>query len=135
MTPTITETPALPKKKVRRVRSKEGLSKEIERQLLENAPEMLQKKWEALGVALGKGERWAVELIARQFEGDRGPGGVNIVSNTLNLAAAEQSTNVRSLEAIVRQMEARDELKKLLPAPTPIRKSPDLDELILDGDA
>ncbi len=101
--------------------------------MLENAPEMLQKKWEALGVALGKGERWAVELIARQFEGDRGPGGVNIISNTLNVAAAEQAAGARSLESIILKLEARDQFKAIAEA-TPIRKGPGLEELILDGD-
>ncbi len=144
MTPTETVAPASsgvkasevkPKpKKIRKVRNKEALAKEIDRQLLENAPEMLRQKWEALGIALGKGERWAVELIARQFEGDRGPGGVNIVSQTLNIAAAEQGNNARSLESIVRRLEAKDQFKAL-PEPTPIRVGrPDLDESVLDGD-
>jgi hypothetical protein len=91
-----------------------------------------------LGKALDKGERWAVELIARQFEGDRGPGGVNIVSQTLNIAAAEQqAAGARSLESIILKLEARDQFKSL-PAPTEIRRGPrpDLDAPeIIDAEA
>ncbi len=132
MTPTETVAPPIKKPRTRRVKTKEALAAEIERQLLEQAPEMLRKKWEALGIALGKGERWAVELIARQFEGDRGPGGVNIISNTLNVAAAaEAASGARSLESIVRRLEAKDQFKAL-PAPTEIRRAtrPDLDEIV-----
>ncbi len=131
----MTPTEAAPVKKARKVRSKEKLAAEIDRQLLEQAPEMLQKKWVALGKALDKGERWAVELIARQFEGDRGPGGINIVSQTLNVAAAEQATAARSLESIILKLEARDQFKAL-PAPTEIRRAtrPDLDTEIIDAE-
>ncbi len=127
------EAPKKRKYKARRV-TKKTLSKEIERQMLENTPEILKKKWRALGIALDKGEKWAVELVARQFEGDRGPGAVNIVSNTLNVTnEQQQAPGTRSLESVVRMLEAKDGLAKALPQPTEIRRiSPDLP--ILDAE-
>ncbi len=122
-------------KKTRKKRvTKANASKEVERQMLENMPEMLRKKWIALGKALDSGEKWAVELIARQFEGDRGPGAVNIVSNTLNMTNGEQNTAGRSFESIIRKLEARDQIK-ILPQPTEIRRvDPDSDLPILDAE-
>ncbi len=127
------EAPKKRKYKARRV-TKKTLSKEIERQMLENTPEILKKKWKALGLALDRGEKWAVELVARQFEGDRGPGAVNIVSNTLNVTnEQQQAPGTRSLESVVRMLEAKDGLAKALPQPTEIRRmSPDLP--ILDAE-
>ncbi len=127
------EAPKKRKYKARRV-TKKTLSKEIERQMLENTPEILKKKWKALGLALDRGEKWAVELVARQFEGDRGPGAVNIVSNTLNVTNEQQQPpGTRSLESVVRMLEAKDGLVKALPQPTEIRRiSPDLP--ILDAE-
>ncbi len=120
------EAPKKRKYKARRV-TKKTLSKEIERQMLENTPEILKKKWKALGLALDRGEKWAVELVARQFEGDRGPGAVNIVSNTLNVTnEQQQAPGTRSLESIIRRCEAKDNLR-MLPEATPIRVGPIFD--------
>ncbi len=116
------EAPKKRKYKKRRI-TKKNLSNEIERQMLENTSEILKKKWIALGLALDKGEKWAVELVARQFEGDRGPGAVNIVSNTLNVTNEQQTPGTRSLESIIRRCEAKDTLRAL-PEPTPIRVGP-----------
>ena len=116
------EAPTAKSKKTRKKRvSKSSLAKEIERQMLDNSQEILKKKWIALGKALDDGEKWAVELVARQFEGDRGPGAINIVSNTLNVANADEGQAARSLESIVFKLEAKDSLKAL-PKPTEIRQ-------------
>lgn len=124
-----TQTPPPAPKKRRRRLTKANLAQEVERQMLEAAPEILQKKWAAVKVALDKGERWACELVARQFEGDKGPGGINILSQTLNVAGTSQDPSVRSLESIVRKLEVKDSLR-VLPEPTPIRKG--LDQDVID---
>ncbi len=129
------EAPTAKPKKTRKKRvSKSSLAKEIERQMLDNSKDILQKKWIALGKALEAGEKWAVELVARQFEGDRGPGAINIVSNTLNVANADEGQAARSLESIVRKLEAQDQFPKALPIPTEIRRKPEPDLPILDAE-
>lgn len=124
--PAPSRSAATPKKK-RRI-SAAGLPREVERQMLENAPDVLAKKWAAVKVALDKGERWACELVARQFEGDKGPGGVNILSQTLNVSGGSQDPSVRSLESIVRKLEVKDNLR-ILPEPTPVKR---LDSDVID---
>ncbi len=130
-TQAITITPNQPAKRQRRI-SKAGLGREVERQMLENAPDVLSKKWAAVKKALDAGERWACELVARQFEGDKGPGGVNILSQTLNVTGASQDPSVRSLESIVRKLEVKDNLR-VLPEPTPVKRV-DLDVIDVGGE-
>ncbi len=121
--------PIIKKPKKRRIKA-EGLAKEVERQMLENASEVLSKKWEAVKLALDNRERWACELVARQFEGDKGPGGVSIMSQTLNVSASSQDPNVRGLESIVRKLEIKDSLR-VMPEPTPVKRQ-DLDQDVID---
>ncbi len=119
-----------PKTRKRRIKA-EGLAKEVERQMLDNAPEILKKKWEALGKALDRGERWACELVARQFEGDKGAGGVNILSQTLNVSGGASDPSVRGLESIVRKLEVKDSLR-VMPEPTPVKRLSDVIEVEAD---
>ncbi len=109
-------------KKPRKKRvTKASLSKQIEKQLLEAAPDVLDAYWLRVKEGLKKGDKHIVELVARLFYGDRGPGSVNIVSNTLNVGNADQGQAARSLESIVRKLEAKDQFKPL-PQPTEIRQ-------------
>lgn len=119
--------PRVIKRRNRRI-SKANLSREVEAQMLDNAKEVLEKKWQAVKKALDAGERWACELVARQFEGDKGPGGVNILSQTLNLAGGAQDPSIRSLESIVRKLEVKDSLR-IMPEPTPTKR---LDQDVID---
>lgn len=119
--------PSPPKSRKRRIKA-DGLAKEVEAQMLDNAKEVLEKKWQAVKKALDAGERWACELVARQFEGDKGPGGVNILSQTLNMNGGAQDSSARSLESIVRKLEIKDNLRAM-PEPTPVKR---LDQDVID---
>ncbi len=126
---------AAPQKKPRKKRvTKASLSKQIEKQLLEAAPDVLDAYWLRVKEGLKNGDKHIVELVARLFYGDRGPGATNIVSNTLNVTN-EQPTGALSLESVVRKLEARDQVNKALPIPTEIRRrSQDSDLPILDAE-
>ena len=120
--PVQSEAPKKPRKK--RI-TKASLSKDIEKKLLEAAPDVLDAYWARVKEGLKNGDKHIVELVARLFYGDRGPGAVNIVSNTLNVGNGEQAQTAQSLETIVRKLEARDQFKPL-PQPTEIRQVPRL---------
>lgn len=125
--PPVSPEPKTPKTRKRRI-TKVGLSREVERQMLENAKEALEQKWLAVMRAMKKDERWACELVASLFEGYKGLGGVNIVSQTLNMNGGTQDPSVRSLESIVRKLEVKDNLRAM-PEPTPVKR---LDQDVID---
>ena len=124
-----------PEKKPRKKRiTKASLSKDIEKKLLEAAPDVLDAYLARVKEGLKNGDKHIVELVARLFYGDRGPGAVNIVSNTLNVGNGEQAQTAQSLETIVRKLEARDQFKPL-PQATEIRRiSPETELPILDAE-
>ncbi len=108
-------------KKTRKKRvTKASLSKQIEKQLLEAAPDVLDAYWARVKEGLKNGDKHIVELVARLFYGDRGPGATNIVSNTLNVGGADQGQAARAFESIIQKLEAKDQFKAL-PQPTEIR--------------
>ena len=93
--------------------TKEQLAKEPEVQLRENSRDVLKKFWSGLGRALDKEERWAYELVSRTYSYDKGPGGVTIYNQHLQVnggAAPAQNERVRSFDQIISKLEDRDKL-------------------------
>jgi|ERR1700722_15614641 len=102
--------------------TKEQLAKEPEMQLRENSRDVLKKFWVGVGKALENQERWAFELVSRTYSYDKGPGGVTIYNQHLQVgggAAPAQTERVRSFDQIIAKLEDRDKLgaQRLLEAP------------------
>lgn len=99
-----------PPKRRRRITSKAALLKEAEKQFMDASPETLQEYHRGIGLALKRGDKWAFELVARLYYNDKGPGGVSITQQTLNVsAAAEKDAGPKGgYDSIIRMLEVRD---------------------------
>lgn len=100
--------------------TKEQLSKEPENQLRENTRESLRKFWLGLQAAMDRGERWAFELVSRTYAYDKGPGGVTIYNQHLqvnNQANSDAPSRVKSFDQIIAKLEERDAVQRQLAAP------------------
>ncbi len=111
----------MPRKKGRL--SREQWAVEVDSQLRDNAKDTLNKYWESVKRSLDKDERWAVELVARSFQYDKGPGGITIFNqhNILNQAGGgPAAARVKSFDQIIGKLEEQENLarqKRLLNAP------------------
>jgi hypothetical protein len=114
------ESASPPKRKARRVRSKEALVKFAEKQMIDQGPEILQEFAAQLLSGVKARDKVSMEMVARLFYGDRGPGATSVFNQTVNIKA-EQGYKPRGTEAIIRDFEERDRLNRALPEPTPIR--------------
>lgn len=117
--------------------TKQQLAVEADAQLRDNARETLSNFWIAVNAGLKKGEKHAIELVARAFQYDKGPGGVTIFNQHMQVnasAATEATTRVRSFDQIIGKLEEQENQSRqhrLLNAPLE-NSEPDDDE---DDDA
>ncbi len=110
--------------------TKEQLAKEPEKQLKENTRESLKKFWTGLQAAMDRGDRWAFELVSRTYAYDKGPGGVTIYNQHLqvnNSANIEAPSRARSFDQIIAKLEERDAVQRQLAAPLE-NSDPDVDD-------
>lgn len=118
--------------------TKQQLAAEADVQLRDNAKNTLQKFWDAVNKGLDRGDKHAIELVARAFQYDKGPGGVTIFNQHMQVNATqnvEATTRVRSFDQIIGKLEEQENLSRqnrLLAAPVE-NSEPDEDEES-DGD-
>lgn len=121
----------MPRKKGRL--TKEQLGSEADTQLRENAREVLQKFWSSVKNGLDSGDKKTMEMVGRMFQYDKGPGGVTIFNQHMQVNAAvasEATTRVRSFDQIIGKLEEQENAarqNRLLNAPVE-NSEPDEDD-------
>lgn len=119
--------------------TKQQLASEADVQLRDNAKETLANFWIAVNAGLKRGDKHCVELVARAFQYDKGPGGVTIFNQHMQVNATqnvEATTRVRSFDQIIGKLEEQENLSRqnrLLAAPVENSEPDDQDEES-DGD-
>lgn len=113
--------------------TKEQLSQEADLQLRGNAREMLKKWFVAVNGQIEKGDNRTIEMVGRMFQFDKGPGGITIFNQHLqvNQAHADAGSRVKSFDQIIAKLEERDAIQRQLAAPLENSEDDDDDE---DGD-
>lgn len=117
--------------------TKQQLAVEADVQLRDNAKETLANFWIAINDGLKRGDKHCVELVARAFQYDKGPGGVTIFNQHNQINATqniEATTRVRSFDQIIGKLEEQENAarqNRLLNAPVENSEDEDDDE---DGD-
>jgi len=117
--------------------TKEQLAQEPEKQLKENTRESLKKFWQGLQAAMDRGERWAFELVSRTYAYDKGPGGVTIYNQHLQVnhsTSADTTSRVKSFDQIIAKLEERDAVQRQLAAPLENSEDEDDEDDAGDGD-
>ncbi len=132
----IAATPSETPVKKRAPRTRSALLKRAEKKLLEKGEDIAEEWAKQLLEGVKKREKGAMEMVARMLHGDKGPGGINLTQQTMNInaAAEEKAAGARSFEAIVRRLELKDKNRALLTEPTPIRRSEPNDLPIIDAE-
>ncbi len=99
--------------------TKEQLSKEADVQLRDNARGMLQKWFVAVNSQIEKGDNRTIEMVGRMFQFDKGPGGITIFNQHLqvNQPNSDAPARVRSFDQIIAKLEERDAVQRQLAAP------------------
>lgn len=126
----------MPRKKGRL--SKEQLASEVQNQLADNSKEVLSKFWTRVKLNLDAGDAKTMEMVSRMFQYDKGPGGVTIFNQHLQLngaATTEQATRVRSFDQIIGKLEEQENISRqnrLIAAPV---ENSDDDEIEDDEDS
>lgn len=111
----------MPRKKGRL--SQEQLTNEVNAQLRDNSKEVLQKFWTSIKNRLDAQDNRTIEMVGRMFQYDKGPGGVTIFNQHLQVNGAAQeaaSSRVRSFDQIIGKLEEQENLarqNRLLNAP------------------
>jgi len=98
------------KPRARRV-SKERLGQEAESQLRSNIKPTLEKFWSTVKTKLDAGDARTMEMIARMVQYDRGPGGVTIFNQNLQMNSSLQvdaTARVRSFDQIIGKLEEQE---------------------------
>ena len=124
----------MPRKKGRI--AKDALAAEAENQLRDNIKETLEKFWLSTKKKLDAGDPKAMEMVARMVQYDKGPGGVTIFNQHLQVTGAaaantEATARVRSFDQIIGKLEEQDNVaraNRLLNAPVENSEDDDLDE-------
>lgn len=100
--------------------TKAQLGREADKQLRENARELLKKYFVAVDKKLQQGDNRTIEMVSRMFQFDKGPGGVTIFNQHLQVTAQqpqEQTARVRSFDQIIGKLEDTDKVRALLAQP------------------
>lgn len=103
--------------------TKAQLAKEADKQLRENARGLLKKWFTAVEGQIDKGDNRTIEMVGRMFQFDKGPGGVTIFNQHLQVNQAgggDAPARVRSFDQIIGKLEDRDNVarqSRLLAAP------------------
>ena len=121
--------------------TKEQLAQEADSQLRGNAKETLDNFWVAVNAGLKRGDKHCIELVARAFQYDKGPGGVTIFNQHLQVngaaAGGDAVQRVRSFDQIIGKLEDQDALRRnrlLEAAPLENSEPNPIDDNILDAD-
>lgn len=98
------------------------MANEADKQLRANTREVLESFWKSVKVKLDAGDAKTMELVGRMFQYDKGPGGVTIFNQHLQLngnsgQSGEQTARVRSFDQIIGKLEEQDEQRLLLAQP------------------
>lgn len=116
--------------------TKEQLAKEADTQLRENARALLTSWFKSTIKNVENGDNRTIEMVGRMFQFDKGPGGITIFNQHMNLNAAnsgEAPARVRSFDQIVAKLEDRDNVARQIAAP--LENSEEDDEFENDEDA
>lgn len=122
----------MPRKKGRL--SREQLASEADIQLRDNTKEVLEKFWSRVKTKLDAGDSKTMEMVSRMFQYDKGPGGVTIFNQHLQVNAAasqEQVARVRSFDQIIGKLEDQEAMTRqdrMLAAPQVENSDDDDDE-------
>lgn len=124
----------MPRKKNRL--TKQQLSNEVEGQLRDHSKEVLEKYWAAVKRKLDDGDNRTLELVGRMFQYDKGPGGVTIFNQHLQVNGGATHNAVenrlRSFDQIIGKLDEESRIareNRLLAPPPPVENSdPDNDE-------
>lgn len=110
--------------------TKEQLAKEADLQLRENARNLLTKWFVSVEKQIDRGDNRTIEMVGRMFQFDKGPGGITIFNQHMqvNAAAADAPARVRSFDQIIAKLEDRDNVQRQLAAPLENSEEDDLDE-------
>ncbi len=94
--------------------SKAQLAREADKQLRENARIMLKKWFVSVNAKIDDGDGRTIEMVGRMFQFDKGPGGVTIFNQHLQLngATSDQSARVRSFDQIIGKLEDTDSVSR-----------------------
>jgi hypothetical protein len=116
--------------------TKEQLSKEADIQLRDNARGMLSKWFVAVNSQIEKGDNRTIEMVGRMFQFDKGPGGITIFNQHLqvNQANSDAPSRVKSFDQIIAKLEERDAVQRQLAAPLENSEEEDDDEDSGDAD-
>lgn len=95
--------------RVKRLTS-DQLGKEADLQLRKNARGMLSKWFLAVDKKIEQGDNRTLEMVGRMFQFDKGPGGVTIFNQHMqvNATPSEAPTRARSFDQIIAKLEDRD---------------------------
>ena len=103
--------------------SRKQLASEAENQLRDNAKKTLMNFWNQVNKKLDSGDTKTMEMVGRMFQYDKGPGGVTIFNQHLQVNGAqtvEQTARVRSFDQIIGKLEDQYNLarsNRMLAAP------------------
>lgn len=99
--------------------SKKALRRELEKQILKEAPDLMKKALAALGRNADRDEKWAVENILETLGAKKGPGGLTLVQAIQNNTIQRDSEGgkTRSFESIIRKLETEAEMSAPLAQP------------------
>ena len=103
--------------------SRKQLATEAENQLRENTRDVLTAFWAQVKRKLDTGDNKTMEMVGRMFQYDKGPGGVTIFNQHLQLnnnVSTEQIARVRSFDQIIGKLEEQENLarqNRLIAAP------------------
>lgn len=113
--------------------TKEQLAKEADLQLRENARNLLKNWFKAVDQKIAVGDNRTIEMVGRMFAFDKGPGGVTIFNQHLqvNGVSQESGARVRSFDQIIAKLEEKDNVsrqQRMLEAPVENSEEEDDDE-------
>jgi hypothetical protein len=124
-TPTPIE-PEIPKEPA--MLTREELADEPGIQLRKHSREVLEKYWASVKSKLDGGDMRALEMVARTYQYDRGPGGITIFSQSVSLNNGfDKPDRIRSFDQIVAKLEERDAERVLIAQPDEIEDGDESD--------
>lgn len=95
--------------------TKAQLSSEADIQLRDNARVMLQKWFVAVNRNIEAGDNKTIEMVGRMFQYDKGPGGITIFNQHMQVNAAANAdapARVRSFDQIIAKLEETDNMAR-----------------------
>ncbi len=105
---------APPRQTRRRKLSSKQMASLADVQLRKNSQEVLESFWETVKAKLRRGDSKTMEMVSRMYQYDRGPGGVTIFNQHLqvNGGGGDVTARVRSFDQIVGKLEEQQNLAR-----------------------